>query len=120
MIKLRLELSKINLRNYINRFFKYTKFNSQYIYINIKVNIDGSQNMYELGSKTLIDLNNKGDVKKFKHSILETFMKYETKPKADDIITIYYRDSNKDIYNKFIKEIYKDHDLENLMELSLK
>lgn len=111
IIKLRVDLNKVNLRNYINNFFRDTEIKFQYIYINIKVSIEGGKSSYDLGSKTLIDLSNKGEVKKYKISIMNNFLKNETKSIANDTITIYYKESDKESDDFFIKEIYNYYEL---------
>jgi hypothetical protein len=103
LIKLRLELNTYNLRNYINTFFRDTRFNSQFVCMEVKVTTDGGNSSYELGPKTYLDLKNQANVKIYKIRIMNNFMVSTTKSLANDLLTINYRELNKESYDNFVK-----------------
>ena len=75
-IKLKQNLNEFNLRQYLFKFFNETNFNTNYIYILVKIN---SQEVFEFKTmyyKTIINLNNLQDKINYINNVIKYFNNY--------------------------------------------
>lgn len=107
-ITLRSILNDRYIRDHILKFFRTTKFNSQYLSIYIRVSGDNGSIFYTLGSKSVIDLNNNDDKIKYVDTVISRFNgldsdAYNTKTSIGNNLVIYYLDSDKKGYNQHLR-----------------
>lgn len=97
------DLNRAKLREYMFRFFRLTKFNSQYL--NIYLMIKGGVN-YPLGNRVILDINNKKEVRSYVEQLAESLLANKNNlPKAKDILYIYYIETDFDSYDNYIAKI---------------
>lgn len=115
-IPLRKNLNPKNLRNYLFKFFRKTKFNSQYIYLLTKLSADSSKTNYFLSGKVLLDVTNMSEKTTYVNILENTYLKNEDKYKTMDNknIMIFYLETDRESYVKYINKLSlsKNFDIE--------
>lgn len=108
-IIIRTQFNRIKLNQHLNRFFKLTKFNSHYVFIQVKITTDAGKKDFILGNKMVIDIRNSEQLKSFKSVVLRSFFKINQSNKAvkSDMLTFFYFETDKGTYDKFLSEATK-------------
>ena len=106
-IKLRVNLNIKYLIKHLYTFFKNTNFKSQYIYVLTKVTTEEGKNEYSLGSRILLDVKNKIEIKTYLDIVTKNYLKHGNKHKAipNDTLTIHHVETDKESYIKYVKDI---------------
>ena len=111
--KIPAELTVARLRDYVARFFRTAKFGKRFI--NIYIVVKGASTIH-LGKRVVIDSLNKKEVYSYLDMISDDLVNSKYVPKANDILFIYYIESDKEFYDKYIEKISSFNKLEKLLK----
>ena len=101
-INLKQNLNEFNLRQYLFKFFNSTNFNSNYIFVIVKISYQEVFEVKTMFNKTIINLNNNQDKINYIENVIKYFndRDYGYHAMSGDRIIINWLDSNKQIYNR--------------------
>lgn len=101
-IILKSNLQEHNLRNYLFRFFRETKFNSNYIYVLVKISFQYVLGIKSLGYKTIIKVDNQEDILNYVKAVCKYFNEHDesSHPEVGVSILINYIDTSETIYKR--------------------
>lgn len=104
-VVLKNDLDERNLRVHLFKYFRTNKFQSQYIYVITKISILNDSEIYTLGEKNLIDLENKEDLNNYVNHVTAYFLDHLDKyaPVANDKLILSYISASKNSYNKHLR-----------------
>ena len=108
-IEIRNKLDSSKLVTNLSKFFRKTKFGSQYIFIQIKLITNEGRKEQILSNKFPLNLNDKGQVFEFVKTLKSNFIKIENSIKIikNEKIIIHYFETNKNEYDLFISNLLK-------------
>ena len=106
-IEIRNKLDSKKLGTNLSKFFRTTKFNAQYVFIQVKLITNEGKKEHILNNKFPLNLNNKPQIFEFINTIKTNLIKIENSIKIikNEKIIINYIKTNKVEYDKFILQI---------------
>lgn len=119
IINIKTLISNKVLREHIFKFFRLTKFNTEFIEVLIKVSGDNDTIFYSLSKMVTLNITNLNEKINFVDSVELKFNnlsdEYESTKTINNKIFIYYRESDKTGYRKYQRNInlYKNLDLDD-------